>query len=176
MKQAKYVRFMMRILCSIIVVPLGIESANNKDSMKITSSAFQDHGNIPSQYTCDGANINPPLTIAGVPEKAQSLVLIVDDPDAPKGTWVHWVVWNIPPSTTEITENSVPGIQGMTNFGKNEYGGPCPPSGTHRYFFKLYALDKKLNLGSKATKKDVERGMKQHVIGQAELVGLYKHS
>lgn len=96
----------------------------------------------------------------------------MDDPDAPVGTWDHWVVWNIAP-TTEIKENSVPGVEGKNSWGKNSYGGPCPPSGTHRYFFKLYALDIELNLSPKATKKEVEKAMQNHILGQSELMGTY---
>ena len=143
--------------------------------MKLESSVFENNGNIPSKYTCDGENVNPPLEISEVPENTKSLVLIVDDPDAPMGTWVHWTVWNISPKTTEISENSVPegAVEGITDFGKPGYGGPCPPSGTHRYFFKLYALDTTLDLGSSAKAKDIEKAMEGHILDKAELVGLY---
>jgi len=127
---------------------------------------------IPSLYTCEGDDINVPLKIEGVPKQAESLVLIVDDPDAPKGTWVHWVVFNIP-VTNYIEEDSVPGEQGLNDFGKHDYGGPCPPSGTHRYFFKIYALDTILDLGSDAIKEDVDMAMEGHVIASGELIGLY---
>lgn len=157
-------------------------------SMQISSSAFLHNETIPSKYTCDGENISPPLTFSGVPESAQSLVLIVDDPDAPHGTWVHWTVWNIAPQTKEIPEDSIPNrapwdpsspavplaaVEGMTSFGKPGYGGPCPPSGTHRYFFKLYALDVLPDLPTSAKKEDVERTMEGHIVAQVELVGLY---
>ena len=144
-------------------------------NMKLFSSAFEHNKNIPSQYTCDGANFNPPLQVSEVPANAKSLVLIVDDPDAPAGTWVHWTVWNIDPKTTEIAENSVPqgAIEGMTNFGKTGYGGPCPPSGTHRYFFKLYALDITLDLTPNAGKDNLEQAMQGHVLDSVELIGLY---
>ena len=145
-------------------------------NMRLTSPAFKNNQLIPKKYTCDGENINPPLQISGIPAGTKSLVLIVDDPDAPMGTWVHWVVWNISPDTTLIEENSVPqgSIQGVNDFGKNTYGGPCPPRGTHRYYFKLYALNTKLPLNPSATKKDVEKAMEGAILEKAELVGLYK--
>lgn len=143
--------------------------------MKILSSAFKNNTNIPSKYACDGDDVNPPLEFIDIPEKAKSLVLIIDDPDAPTKTWVHWVVYNISPNATGVDENSVPknGIEGMTDFGKPGYGGPCPPSGTHRYFFKLYALDIVLDLPEGATKQMVEQKMQGHIIDQSELIGLY---
>lgn len=144
--------------------------------MKISSSAFEQNGQIPKKYTCDGSDVNPPLKFEGVPVEAKSLALIVDDPDAPVGTWVHWVVWNIDPNNTEIKENSVlkGAQQGMNDFRKHDYGGPCPPSGTHRYFFKLYALDTMLNISSNSKKSDLEKAMKGHVLEKAEIIGLYK--
>ncbi len=145
-------------------------------NMKIQSLAFSNNQPIPPKYTCDGENVNPPLRFNDVPDVTESLVLIVDDPDAPAGTWVHWVVWNIPPAAHEILENSVPegAIEGITDFGKPGYGGPCPPSGSHRYFFKLYALDTVLALSSSADVKDVELAMEGHILGEAQLIGLYQ--
>jgi len=147
-----------------------------EEAMKIASTAFKPDEMIPSKYTCDGENVNPQLNISGIPEDAESLVLIVDDPDAPGGTWVHWTVWNIDPGTNEIAENSIPGgaIEGVTDFGVTGYGGPCPPSGTHRYFFKVYALDTTLDLDSSATAKGVEDAMQGHILDSAELIGLYE--
>jgi Raf kinase inhibitor-like YbhB/YbcL family protein len=146
------------------------------ETLMVSSAAFQHNGPIPSKYTCDGADINPPLMIANVPQIAKSLALIVDDPDAPAGTWVHWVLWNISPSTKDLKENSIPegAEQGMNDFRKRSYGGPCPPSGTHRYFFKLYALDTTLTLGPNTAKASLEKAMKGHIIAQCELIGLYK--
>jgi Raf kinase inhibitor-like YbhB/YbcL family protein len=146
------------------------------DTLRIASPAFSHNGMIPSIHTCDGADVSPPLSIAGVPKGTMSLALIVDDPDAPVGTWVHWVVWNIGAGTKEIPENSVPhgALEGTNDFRKRKYGGPCPPSGTHRYFFKLYALDAPLPLKPGAAKAQVEEAMKGHVLAQAELIGLYK--
>lgn len=145
-------------------------------TMKITSPAFKHNGMIPQKFTCDGEDMNPPLAFEGVPPGAKSLALIMDDPDAPRGMWVHWVVWNIDPGTTAVGENTVPagGKQGMNDFRKHDYGGPCPPSGTHRYFFKLYALDRTLDPGQNITKTELEAAMKNHIIGQAEMIGLYK--
>jgi Raf kinase inhibitor-like YbhB/YbcL family protein len=141
--------------------------------LAVTSRVFENNGLIPSKYTCDGDNVNPPLKIQGLPDGTVSLVLIVDDPDAPMGTWDHWVVWNIPP-TEEIKENSVPGIEGLNSSRRNSYGGPCPPSGTHRYFFKVYALDTKLDLRPNSRKRDIEKVMEGHILAKAQIVGLYK--
>lgn len=162
----------------IFLLAFGAASkeAVTMSTFSIESSAFKNNSPIPKKYTCDGKDINPPLAIQNVPNGTRSLALIVDDPDAPVGTWVHWVVWNIDPGTREIGENSVPpgAVQGMNDFRKTTYGGPCPPSGTHRYFFKLYALDAKLDLKSSAVKKDVEKAMKGHILGEAQTMGLYK--
>ena len=142
--------------------------------MKITSSAFQEGGNIPSKFTCDGSDTSPPLQITGVPSEAKSLVLIADDPDAPSGLFTHWLVWNIPPQTNSIAEGSKPkGVQCTNDFGKSGYSGPCPPPGTHRYSFKIFALDRELDLRSGAKRSEVNAAMKGHVIAQGELVGRY---
>ena len=144
-------------------------------NMKLTSPAFTHNGAIPSEYTCDGSDLSPPLEISDVPSNAKSLVLINDDPDAPVGTWDHWIVFNIPSSIEDIPKGTEPkGTAGRNSWGRTGYGGPCPPSGTHRYFFKLYALDTELNLQEGATKKDLERAMQGHIIAQAELMGTYK--
>jgi len=144
--------------------------------MKIASSAFENKQMIPQKYTCDGENINPPLQITEVPSNTQSLVLIVDDPDAPSGDWVHWLVWNINPETKLITENESPqgAIQGTNDFGKQNYGGPCPPSGIHHYQFKIYGLDTTLNLPSSSRKKDLEKAMANHILDKDMLIGLYQ--
>ncbi len=143
--------------------------------LKFTSRAFPHEGLIPIKYTCDGRNINPPLDIENIPEEAKCLVLIVDDPDAPGKTWVHWMVWNIP-VTHHIKENEVHGIEGFNDFLQHHYGGPCPPSGIHRYFFKVYALDALLDLPVLATKSQLEKAMSEHIIAFGELVGLYTRS
>jgi len=141
--------------------------------MNIKSPEFENNTLIPKKFTCQGEDINPALTIEGIPEEAKSLALIVDDPDAPMGMWVHWVVFDIP-IVSSMEENSIPGKQGGNDFGRKDYGGPCPPSGTHRYFFKVYALDIELNLKEGISKKDLEAAMEGHILGKAELVGLYK--
>ena len=141
----------------------------------ITSPAFENNELIPSKYTCDGTDVNPPLTIANIPETTKTLILIVEDPDAPSGLWIHWVAWNIPP-TPSIKEDSVPGTEGLNTNRKHAYHGPCPPSGTHRYFFKVYALDIKLDLGKNSGKKDVEKAMQGHILAKGELMGLYRRS
>lgn len=143
--------------------------------MKLTS-VFEHNGQIPSVYTCDGEDLAPVLEIANVPLAAKELVLIADDPDAPMGTWVHWVLYNVPPETTRLDNTNLPegAKQGMTDFGRVGWGGPCPPSGVHRYFFKLYAIDKNLDLPSGSTKYQVEKAIEGHVIEKTELVGLYK--
>jgi Raf kinase inhibitor-like YbhB/YbcL family protein len=143
--------------------------------MKITSSAFENRQQIPSKHTCNGDNINPHLEFSEVPREAKSLILIVDDPDAPKGTWTHWVVYNISPELREVKENSIPddGEEGITSFGKTGYGGPCPPSGVHRYFFKLYALNKTLPPEEVYNKEAILKNMEGAIIAQSELVGLY---
>src|SRR5437588_4002440 len=119
---------------------LGVTfNMNAASSISITSPAFQAGGDVPAKFTCNGTNVSPELQIGGVPNEAKSLVLIVDDPDAPRGLFTHWIVWNIDPKTTRVAENSAPaaGVQGTNDFGKRNYGGPCPPSGTHRYFSKF---------------------------------------
>lgn len=150
--------------------------AADMDTLKISSAAFKHKEMIPAKYTCDGADVSPPLAIEGVPENARSLALIADDPDAPRGTWVHWVVWNIDPKTKEIKEGVVPegARQGMNDSRQAGYGGPCPPSGTHRYFFKLYALDTLMNVEKGSTKAELEKSMKGHILAQAEIIGLYR--
>ena len=142
--------------------------------LTVKSPAFQPNNQIPKKYTCDGEDKNPPLTIDGVPKESKSLALIVDDPDAPYGTFDHWVVWDIPPSTTKIAEHSVPGIEGLNGARQKGFMGPCPPSGTHRYFFKVYALDTELKLGPKTTKRELEKAMENHILAKGELIGLYK--
>lgn len=142
-------------------------------TMKITSPEFENNKFIPRKFTCQGEDVNPTLIIEDIPKDTKSLALIVDDPDAPMGTWVHWVVYDIPIINC-IKEKSIPGKQGINDFGRRDYGGPCPPSGTHRYFFKIYALDEKLNLNEGITKETLEKAMQGHILDKAELIGLYK--
>ena len=149
-------------------------------TIKLTSSAFKEGAMIPAQYTCDGKDISPPLNWSEFPEGTKSFALICDDPDAPIGTWVHWVVYNIPDNVTAFPENvpphkSVMGniLQGMTDFRRIGYGGPCPPRGTHRYYFKIYALDTMLNLPAGATKRELLRAMEGHILVEGQLMGRY---
>lgn len=144
-----------------------------EQQLTISSTAFPNGGDIPSDYTCEGAGKNPPLNIEGIPKGTKSLVLIMDDPDAPNGTFDHWIVWNIPPDKA-IKADSTPGETGKNSRGENRYTGPCPPSGTHRYFFKVYALDDTLKLNGGAEKREVEDALKDHVLGYGELVGKYR--
>lgn len=150
-------------------------SPQKEGKMKLTT-VFANNEYIPSKYTCDGEDSAPVLTITDIPKEAQSLVLIVDDPDAPLGTWVHWVLFNIPVDTTKIDYYDLPqgSKLGLNDFGKAGWGGPCPPNGVHRYFFKLYAINKTIDLLPGAKKSEVEKQMKDHVIEKAELIGLYK--
>jgi Raf kinase inhibitor-like YbhB/YbcL family protein len=143
--------------------------------MKISSSAFQEGGTIPEKFSKNGQNLNPELRIERVPAEAKSLALILDDPDAPVGLFTHWLVWNIDPKTTEIAENSVPkgALQGTNDFPGSGYDGPQPPSGTHRYYFKIFALDRTLDLKSGAKRREVDAAMHGHVIGQGEWMGRY---
>lgn len=143
------------------------------NKMKLMSREFENNKFIPKKFTCQGEDTNPALLIEGIPDGAKSLALIVDDPDAPMGTWVHWVVYDIP-IISRINEGSIPGKQGMNDFRRLDYGGPCPPSGTHRYFFKIYALDKTLNLREGIAKKELEKAMEGHILDKTELIGLYK--
>jgi len=138
--------------------------------MTITSSSFTDGKSIPAQFTCDGANTPPPLAVRGVPPKAKSLAIIVTDPDAPSGTFTHWVLWNVAPAPTSLSG----GTAGTNDFGKVGYGAPCPPKGTHRYVFTLYALNTTLNLPASAKRGDVERAMRGHVVAQTSLIGNYR--
>ena len=164
------------IISGVVVLLLAVIAsfAAEEARMKITSSAFQQGGNIPSKFTCDGSDTSPPLQITGVPSEAKSLVLIADDPDAPGGLFTHWLIWNIPPQTNSISEGSAPkGVHGTNDFGKPDYKGPCPPPGTHRYSFKIFALDRELDLRAGAKRSQLDAAMKGHVIAQGELLGRY---
>jgi Raf kinase inhibitor-like YbhB/YbcL family protein len=147
-------------------------------NMRILSPVFKQNEKIPSKYSCDGQSINPQLNIYEIPENTKTLALIVDDPDAPMGTFVHWVVFNIDPVKTIINEDEKArfGVLGVNSAGKLNFVAPCPPSGTHRYFFKLYALNAELNLPEGSDKTAVENAMKNHILGKAELIGLYSKS
>jgi len=148
--------------------------------LAISSSAFAEGDTIPSTYTCDGNDVSPPLNWDGAPSDAASMVLIADDPDAPGGTWVHWVAYNIPAATTELPEAASPdglpagAMEGLNDWGELGYGGPCPPEGSHRYFFRLYALDIELEGLQDPTRADVEAAMQDHIVAEAELMGTYE--
>ncbi|KKU12028.1 MAG: PEBP family protein [Candidatus Woesebacteria bacterium GW2011_GWA1_45_8] len=154
------------------IAPVSKEAPKN---MKLTSSAFTNEEKIPVEFTCDGKKVNPPLAISGIPEGAKSLAMIVDDPDAPAGTFTHWVIWNIDAATTEIGSGTIPpkSQEGTNSAGRIGYTPPCPPSGTHRYFFTLLALDTTIGLDAKAKKADLETAMKGHIMEQTNLIGAY---
>jgi len=179
---AFYFLFKPRLIVTRVedLQPTGVQPSEESDQevvrMQITSSSFNKADNIPEKYTCDGDNVNPALSISDVPEEAKSLVLIMDDPDAPAGTWNHWLIFNIDPKTKEISEDSVPdgANLGTNDFGKLEYGGPCPPIGVHRYYFRLYALDNTLELAKGAKRADIEKAMQGHVLNNVELMGKYQ--
>jgi Raf kinase inhibitor-like YbhB/YbcL family protein len=173
-----------RLTVILLITTLVILWGNAAMAMTLTSPAFQQNGRIPAKYTCEGEDISPPLAWEGVPNGAKSLVLIIDDPDAPdpktpKMVWVHWIVYNMPPETKSLPENaSKAGLPegssvGLNDFKKTGYGGPCPPVGRHRYFHKLYALDTTLELRG-ATKPQIERAMQSHVLASAQLIGRYQ--
>jgi Raf kinase inhibitor-like YbhB/YbcL family protein len=146
---------------------------DNNGGLRVRSVAFSHGGHIPPKYTCEGENVNPPLEISDLPENTRSLALIVEDPDAPRGIYDHWIAWNIPPHEA-IAENSRPGITGKNSFGNTGYGGPCPPSGSHRYFFKVFALDSELNIRAGSDKKALEDAMKDHILASGELMAHYQ--
>ncbi len=150
-------------------------------TITVRSSAFQEGGMIPAKYTCDADDVSPPLEWTGIPQGTKSLALICDDPDAPVGTWVHWVMWNIPSDTNGLAENIRPdpqlpdgSRQGISNFRRPGYGSPCPPSGVHRYYFRTYALDTMLDLPSNTRKADLLKAMKGHVLAEGQLMGKYR--
>jgi Raf kinase inhibitor-like YbhB/YbcL family protein len=146
--------------------------------MELRSPAFEDNELIPSRYTCDGEDINPPLEISGVPKETKSLALIMEDPDVPTGTWIHWTLWNIDTFIDQIPAGKAPlgSIEGVTDFGRPGYGGPCPPEGRHRYVLTLYALDTKLDLTASRRAGDLLKAMKGHIVESCTLVGLYSRN
>ena len=153
--------------------PLERDKVASYRKIEITSSAFKENQFIPKTFTCDGRNVNPALDIDHIPNEAKSLAIIVDDPDAPTGCWVHWVMWNVP-VTHHLKENDAPGTQGMNDSSKHIYSGPCPPKGTHHYHFKIYALDCKVEIPVSSSKNDLVKAMNGHIVGFGELVGLYR--
>lgn len=154
---------------------LPIQAVNHEVTMKIISSAFENGKSIPKKYTCSGTDVSPPLTFSDIPSGTKSLALIVDDPDAPMGTFVHWVAWNIGPDVKELAEGTAVSHQGKNGFADTKYRGPCPPPGKpHRYYFKLYALDTLLSLSDGAQKSELLSAMEGHIIGKAELMGTFQ--
>lgn len=177
----------MRVAYLFILRSMGIspkgeprenERPSQQGSLTLKSSVFEENEMIPTKYTCEGENVNPPLEFINIPEAAKSLALLVHDSDAPiPGGWTHWIVFNIDPMINrKIAENSVPegAIEGTTNFGLPGYGGPCPPSGTHHYEFRLYAIDSMLSLDENAKKADLEHALEGHVLAVTNLIGLYE--
>jgi Raf kinase inhibitor-like YbhB/YbcL family protein len=158
----------------VILLAIIASFATEGARIKITSSALHEGGNIPSKFTRDGSDNSPPLQITGVPSEAKSLVLIADDPGAPRRLFTHWLVWNIPPQTNSIAEGgALKGVHGTNDFGKSAYSGPCPPSVIHRYSFKIFAVDRELDLSSGAKRSEMDAAIKGHVITQGELMGRY---
>jgi Raf kinase inhibitor-like YbhB/YbcL family protein len=178
MNRKLFVSMLMIFLCGISAISV---KGDGKMAITVASSAFKEGGMIPAKYTCDGRNVSPPLKWEQAPKDTKSFALISDDPDAPLGVWVHWVMWNIPPEVNELAEG-IPAVkelqngskQGINDSMQNGYDGPCPPSGTHRYYFKVYALDAMLDLPDKTTKKDLLTAMKYHILAEGSLMGEYK--
>jgi len=163
----------MNKIIILFCICLLLSGCMNKrgENMKLTSKEFENNRDIPSKFTCKGDDINPELIIEDIPDNAESLALSLKDPDAPIGTWVHWLVYNIPVDKTTIEEDSISGEQVMNDFGREDYGGPCPPSGVHRYYFTVYALDiDKLDINSK---QEFDEKIQSHTIEKAELIGKY---
>jgi Raf kinase inhibitor-like YbhB/YbcL family protein len=167
----------IRLAAPLIIVLLMNSATGSPSKMTLTSPAFPAGGEIPAKFTCNGQSASPELRIAGTPPGAKSLALIADDPDAPGGVFTHWLVWNIDPQTTRWGENSVPAgaLQGTNDFSKRGYGPPCHPSGTHRYIFKVFALDRPLDLKAGAGRAEVEGAMRGHILAQGELIGRFTH-
>ena len=173
--------FILLFTCYALAQNNGMDRKEGSMGIKIASSAFKDGGMIPKKYTCDGEEVSPPINWSGIPGNAKSIALISDDPDAPMGTWVHWVIFNVPADSKGFAE-SVPNQetlsdgarQGINSSRKIGYDGPCPPSGTHRYYFKVYALDTMLDLSPGATKNDLLKAMEGHILAEGQLMGRYK--
>lgn len=175
--------FLLVLMSLLIICPAnpGLAGTKGEKAMKITSTAFGQGEKIPPRYTCSGENVSPPISWKAVPEGTKSIAVITDDPDAPMGTWVHWVYYNIPAGTSGLPERipqgknpSSGGVQGVNDSGNLGYDGPCPPSGTHRYYFKAYALDAVLDLPPGSGKKKLVNAMKGHILGKGELMGTFK--
>jgi Raf kinase inhibitor-like YbhB/YbcL family protein len=162
----------MLILLAVVSAWPNVQAG--PDQIKVSSPSFNQGENIPVKFTCDGSDTSPPLNIAGIPSAAKAVVLIVEDPDAPGGHFTHWIRWNMDPKTTSLAAGGgAGGVDGKNDFGKTGYGGPCPPSGTHRYYFRVFALDQELKLGAAAGRKELNGAMKGHIVGSGELMGRY---
>jgi Raf kinase inhibitor-like YbhB/YbcL family protein len=168
----------MNYVCAVLMLTIGfvgLARAEDKPKFELISSAFKHDEDIPEKYTCRGGDINPPVEFKNIPAKTKTLALTVHDPDAPEGTWVHWVVYNIPPTKGEVAENSTPGYQALNDFGKYNYSGPCPSDEKqHHYVFRAYAVDTILLINEGMTMKDLEKAMSGHVVAKSELIGLYR--
>ena len=163
------------IFIGFLISPLIVRAGSGDNDFQLTSTAFANNATIPKKYTCDGGNVNPSLAFKNVPLKAKSLVLTVTDPDAPEGTWSHWVIYNISPNAGEIIENTNPGTEGLSDFGKYTYGGPCPPDEKlHHYVFRVYALNNILNINEGSSISEVEKAAQGHIIAKTELIGTYQ--
>lgn len=169
------------LIAGLVTILFSQTKQKGENKMEITSTAFAEGELIPKKYTCDDVNVSPPLKWYGAPEGTKSFAIIADDPDAPMGTWVHWVLFNLPADVHELAENFPPkkkfdnsAAHGKNDFHKYGYGGPCPPGGTHRYYFKLYALDEKLDLQPGCTKRELLHAMKKHILAESHLMGKYK--
>ena len=172
MKQSSIIIFLF-----FLIFPLIVWADSGPNDFQLNSTAFEANSEIPKKYTCEGGDINPPLIIKNVPKDAKSLALTVSDPDAPEGTWSHWVVYNISPNTGEIIENINPGTEGLSDFGKYTYGGPCPSDEKlHHYIFRLFALNTILNINEGPTLNEVEKAIGWHTIAKTELIGTYQKS
>jgi Raf kinase inhibitor-like YbhB/YbcL family protein len=179
-RNAVNIALVFSILCAAVGAQSTAPRGGSPMEIRMRSAAFEEGGMIPKQYTCDGGDISPPLAWDAPTSGVKSLALICDDPDAPRGTWVHWILYNLPPDARELSEKLPPdktlksgARQGTNDFRRIGYGGPCPPSGVHRYFFKLYALDTALNLDAGATKDQLLKAMEGHILGQGQLMGKY---
>jgi Raf kinase inhibitor-like YbhB/YbcL family protein len=164
------------MIALILIASTARAKIPKEATMNLTSPDFREGGNIPEGFTCDGKDISPTLKIDGIPKEAKSLVVIVDDPDAPGRNFTHWLIWNVVPDLTEIAANRLPShaVQGVNDFGKSKYSGPCPPAGVHRYYFRLYALDTTLTLPQASKRKAVDSAIKGHTIAEATLMGRYE--
>ncbi len=172
-----FMRIFIIIFMGFLVFPLLAWADSGPNAFQLTSAAFKNNADIPKKYTCDGGDVNPPLVFKNVPLKAKSLAVTVTDPDAPEGTWAHWIIYNIPPNTGKIIENTNPATEGLSDFGKYTYGCPCPPDDKlHHYVFRVYALNAVLNINEGPSISEVEKAIRGHIITKTELTGTYQKS